>query len=121
VPKLHVSCYIINQINIQILVTTETFTQNGDWGGFFGFLKHLELHSKAAFFGNGPAVVCCEMTYQAVIDKPESPKIDKTLRESLWKSYEKGLFDGVTIQVKGKEFKVALILNNLIVLFRYRK
>jgi hypothetical protein len=73
--------------------------------GFPEVLNHFELHSKAAFFGNGPAVVFCEITYQA--DGPEPSKIDKKLREDLWKSYQAGLFDGFTIQVEEKQFKVS--------------
>jgi hypothetical protein len=89
-----------------ILVTTKTFEDDEDWDGFRNVLNHDELHSNAAFFGNGPVVVCCEITRQVVVDGPESFTVDKAMRESFWKSYENGPFDGVTIQVEEKEFKV---------------
>jgi hypothetical protein len=61
------------------------------------------LHSKAAFFGDGPAVVCCEITRQVVVD---GPSVDKAMREGLWKSYQAEVFNGFTIKVEKKEFKV---------------
>jgi hypothetical protein len=36
------------------------------------------------------------------------------LRDSLWKSYKEGLYDGITIQVEDKEFKVSWILRKVI-------
>jgi hypothetical protein len=82
-----------------------TFEDDEDWDIFEEILDHDELHSKVAFFGNGPVVVCCEIT--RISDVPEPAKVDNALRDSLWKSYKEGLYDGITIQVEDKEFKVS--------------
>jgi hypothetical protein len=75
-------------------------------------LTYDQLRSKAAFFGNGSATVCCEMSYQVSVDA----------NEGLWSSYQQGLFDTVTIQVEGKEFKVVLIIEiDLIIFYRSQK
>lgn len=74
--------------------------------GFIEFLNHDELHSKVGLFGNGSATVCCEIVYKVTADSIESQKIDKTLREELWTSYQDGLCESFIIQVKDKQFKV---------------
>lgn len=79
---------------------------NGASDGFNAFVPQAEWHSKVDFFKNGPVIVCCQMSYQISVDKPEPPKIENDIRENLWKSYQDGLYDGVTIQVEKKEFKV---------------
>jgi hypothetical protein len=72
-------------------------------------LNHDQLLSKAAFFRNHPASVYCEITYQAVVDGSGTQNIDSTMLEGLWKSYQTGLLDSVTIRADEKEFKVDLI------------
>jgi hypothetical protein len=69
-------------------------------------LNYSELQSKSAFFSNGSVVVCCEMTYQISVDGPKQPKIDSDVREGLWSSYQEGLYDGITVHVENKQFKV---------------
>jgi hypothetical protein len=63
------------------------------------------------------------MTYKVSVDEPEPPKIDNDVRKGLWKSYQQGLFDGVTIQVEGRQFKVVLIIKKVILItfYRFRK
>jgi hypothetical protein len=50
------------------------------------------------------------MSYQTSIDGPEPQEIDNDVREKLWNSYQDGLYDGVTIQVKKKQFKVGRLV-----------
>jgi hypothetical protein len=99
--------YIIKNVNFMILVKSATLIERKYDYGFREVLNRAELESTAAFFGNRPAVVCCEITRQVVVDGPEPPKIQKALRESLWKCYKAGLSDSIIIQVEGKEFKVS--------------
>jgi hypothetical protein len=65
------------------------------------------LYKKATAFGNDPAVVCCKIAYHTTVDQIGPSKVDKTLRKSLWKAYQNGLYDGLIIQVEGKQFKVS--------------
>jgi hypothetical protein len=90
-----------------ILVKKAIFQNNGDDSEFGKILTYDELRSKANFFGNGPVIVCCEMSYQNFVDGSEPPKIDNDVRENLWSSYQEGLYDGVTINVEDKQFKVS--------------
>lgn len=46
------------------------------------------------------------MTYQISVDGPKQPKIDSDVREGLWSSYQEGLYDGITVHVENKQFKV---------------
>lgn len=100
--RIYKSCKII----ILILVKKCIFDYNG-YGGFPIFLNHDQLHSMAAFFGNGSAVVCCEITRHLDVDDPNPPNVNKQMRQNLWKCYQDGLLDIATIQVEGKEFKVS--------------
>jgi hypothetical protein len=92
-----------------ILAKNYEFQQNGDYDRFDDVLTQNQLLSKAAFFGSGSATVCCEMTYKVSVDGLEPPKINHDVCKGLWKSYQQGLCDAVTIQVENKQFKVVLI------------
>jgi hypothetical protein len=113
------SKFLCNQSSYSmILVKSEILMKRGYHYGFRKVLKRAELESTAVFFFNCPAVICCEMTYQAIIDRPEPAKVDKKLREGLWKSYQEGLSDSFIIEVEQKQFKVSLVLNDLSILYR---